>query len=415
MRVRRFGLATGLVLALGAGMLTPAQANDPQQQQNQVQQQIAATKNALENSTVRLRRAAVALVRIRAELPAARTAYAEAHARLVTAHQQLDVIRGHIQVLQEQMARTQRRIDATRARMSQTQDTINAIARQQYQDNGLAELAVVLDAESPSDFVQRVMDNELVASSQGQVVDQLVAAQAALVGRQQELQSTQVGLQQSRREARSEVLRIAKVTSQAKDARDRLLSLAADRHHALLVAKQEKSTELARLRQLKSAEQRLKALIVHVGSSGSGQVPSGSLLWPVDGYGVTANVGWRIHPVYGYRSCHTGTDIGAPLGTPAHAAAAGTVVLVQPDDGGPYGNSLLIDHGNGLSTFYAHLSAFEVSQGQHVSAGQTVALTGSTGWSTGPHLHFEVHINGVPYDPMGWFGSPMRSESQFCP
>jgi murein DD-endopeptidase MepM/ murein hydrolase activator NlpD len=415
MRFRRYGLTVGLAMALGAGVVAPAHADDPQNQQNQVQQQIAATKDALENSTLAVRRAAVSLVRIKAALPGARSAYAQAQARLTSAHDQLAAIRGHIVVLRGQQARTQHRIDATTLRLTQTQDTINSIAREEYQDNGMAELSVVLDAQSPSDYVQRVMNNELLASREGQIVGQLVAVQAAMVGHQQELETTQLGLQQSQRQASAEVERIAAVTAQAKAARDRLLVLAADRRHALAVARQNRSLELARLHQLRTTNSRLQALIAKSASSGSGQVPTGSLLWPVDGYGVTANVGWRIHPIYGYRSCHTGTDIGAPIGTPARAAASGRVVWVQPDDGGPYGNNVLVDHGNGLSTFYAHLSAFSVTQGEHVVAGQTVGLVGSTGWSTGPHLHFEVHINGVPYDPMGWFGAPMRSQSQFCP
>jgi murein DD-endopeptidase MepM/ murein hydrolase activator NlpD len=415
MRVRRCGLTVALALALGASLVTPAQADNPPDQHSQLQQQIAATTDALENSTLAVRHAAVSLVRIRAALPGARSAYAEARARLITAHDQLAAIRGHIVVLREQQARTQHRIDATTLHLTQTQDTINAIARAEYQDSGMAELSVVLDAQTPSDFVQRVMNNELLASGEGQIVGQLLAAQAAMVGRQQELASTQIGVHQSQRQARAEVKRITQVTAQARAARDHLLSLAADRKHALLVARQQKSVELARLHQLRSANRRLQALIAQSASSGSGQVPTGNLLWPVDGYGVTANVGWRIHPIYGYRSCHTGTDIGAPIGTPARAAASGRVMWVQPDNGGPYGNNVLVDHGNGLSTFYAHLSAFSVTQGEHVAAGQTVGLVGSTGWSTGPHLHFEVHINGVPYDPMGWFGAPMRSESQFCP
>jgi murein DD-endopeptidase MepM/ murein hydrolase activator NlpD len=415
MPVRRIAVAVALALALSGSVLGSAQADDPRSQQSQVQQQITATKDALENSSARLQRAAVALVRVRAELPAARSAYAQARGRLSAARQQLNAIRDHIGVLRDVQARTKQRIDVTVSRMDQTQNVINQIARQTYQDSGMAELSVVLDAESPSDFVERVMNNQIVTSREGEIIGQLLAAQAALVGHQQELATTQIGLHQAKRQASNEVDRIAQVTAKAKAAQNTLLALAADRRQALQVARQEKANELARLRQLRAVNQRLAALIARSASSGSGQIPTGSLLWPVDGYGITAGVGWRVHPVYGYRSCHTGTDIGAPTGTPAHSAAAGVVVWVQPDNGGPYGNNILVDHGNGLSTFYAHLSSFLVHQGEHVRAGQTIALTGDSGWSTGPHLHFEVHINGVPYDPMGWFGAPMRSQSQFCP
>ncbi|MEI8084222.1 MAG: M23 family metallopeptidase, partial [Actinomycetes bacterium] len=103
-----------------------------------------------------------------------------------------------------------------------------------------------------------------------------------------------------------------------------------------------------------------------------------------------------------YRSCHTGDDIGAPSGTPIRAAASGTVV--STDSGGAYGNNTLISHGGGLATMYAHQSRFAVRPGQKVTQGQIIGYVGSTGWSTGPHLHFEVHVNGIPYEPMGWFG-----------
>jgi murein DD-endopeptidase MepM/ murein hydrolase activator NlpD len=106
--------------------------------------------------------------------------------------------------------------------------------------------------------------------------------------------------------------------------------------------------------------------------------------------------------VYHYHSCHTGQDIGASSGTPIHAADAGVVLSVGKSRA--YGNVTLIDHGNGLVTMYAHQSRFGVSQGDVVGVGDVIGYVGSTGFSTGPHLHFEVHINGVPYNPMGWFG-----------
>ncbi len=140
------------------------------------------------------------------------------------------------------------------------------------------------------------------------------------------------------------------------------------------------------------------------GNSGGGSGPSssGSLTWPTPGYSVGGRTGPRVHPVYGYRSCHTGDDIGAPAGTPIRAAAGGRVITVA--SGGPYGNHTLISHGGGLSTMYAHQSRVSVRYGQNVSKGQVIGYVGSTGFSTGPHLHFEVHVNGVPYEPMGWFG-----------
>ena len=95
---------------------------------------------------------------------------------------------------------------------------------------------------------------------------------------------------------------------------------------------------------------------------------------------------------------HEGIDIAVPSGTPVHAAAAGTVIYAGWMTG--YGNLVVLDHGNGLATAYAHNSSLLVSVGQHVSQGQTISLSGSTGHSTGPHVHFEVRVNGVAVDPL---------------
>jgi murein DD-endopeptidase MepM/ murein hydrolase activator NlpD len=143
------------------------------------------------------------------------------------------------------------------------------------------------------------------------------------------------------------------------------------------------------------------------GSHGNGDPQAtGPLSWPMPGRSPGGGVGWRVHPVYGYRSCHTGVDIGAPLGTPIRAAETGIVLSTGWNRA--YGNVTLIDHGDGLVTMYAHQSRFGVTRGQAVSDQQVIGYVGSTGYSTGPHLHFEVHINGVPYDPMGWFGGVKR-------
>ena len=134
------------------------------------------------------------------------------------------------------------------------------------------------------------------------------------------------------------------------------------------------------------------------GSDGSPPPPasapsSSGLIWPVSGP-ITSPFGMR------WGSLHPGLDIGAGMGTPIKAAAAGRV-LVAGYNGG-YGNLVVIDHGNGLATAYAHQSQIAVSVGQQVAQGQVIGYVGSTGFSTGPHLHFEVRVNGSPVDPMGY-------------
>jgi len=119
-------------------------------------------------------------------------------------------------------------------------------------------------------------------------------------------------------------------------------------------------------------------------------------VWPVHGP-ISSPFGPRIHPIYGAPSFHTGIDIAVPEGTPVRAAASGTVTFAGWYEG--FGVLVVIDHGNGYESYYAHLSKLLVSAGQSVSAGDVIALSGNTGLSTGPHLHFEVRYFGTPVDP----------------
>lgn len=147
---------------------------------------------------------------------------------------------------------------------------------------------------------------------------------------------------------------------------------------------------------------RIEAFLRSSGSSSSGGAVRGQggyFVWPVSGQ-ITSPYGWRTHPVYGGRSFHTGIDIGVGHGTPIDAARSGRVV----DAGymGAYGLAAIIDHGEGMATLYAHMSSIRVSVGQQVRTGDVVGLVGSTGYSTGPHLHFEVRVNGSHQNPMNW-------------
>ncbi len=119
-------------------------------------------------------------------------------------------------------------------------------------------------------------------------------------------------------------------------------------------------------------------------------------VWPVRGT-ISSPFGPRIHPIYGVPSFHTGIDIAVPEGTPVRAAASGTVTFAGWHEG--FGVLVVIDHGNGYESYYGHLSKLLVSVGQSVSAGDVIALSGNTGLSTGPHLHFEVRYLGTPVDP----------------
>ena len=115
---------------------------------------------------------------------------------------------------------------------------------------------------------------------------------------------------------------------------------------------------------------------------------------------ITSSFGWRTHPILGYQRFHSGVDFGADYGTTIHAADSGTVIFSGWYGG--YGNAVILDHGNGISSLYGHTSELYVSEGQTVQRGQSIAAVGSTGLSTGPHLHFEVRQDGDPVDPMAY-------------
>ena len=132
------------------------------------------------------------------------------------------------------------------------------------------------------------------------------------------------------------------------------------------------------------------------GGSTAPPVYSSSYVWPCGG-DITSEFGWRIHPIYGDSRFHAGVDIGASSGTPVACAGNGTVISAGWNGG--YGNCVIVDIGNGLSAVYAHLSAINVSSGETVAAGQTVGAVGSTGDSTGSHLHYEVRLYGSPVSP----------------
>jgi len=122
-------------------------------------------------------------------------------------------------------------------------------------------------------------------------------------------------------------------------------------------------------------------------------------MWPVNGP-ISSPYGYRIHPILGYLKLHTGIDFGVGYGTPIHACDSGLVIYATWMGG--YGNVIIVDHGHGISTLYAHQSSLAVGTGSLVARGQVVGYVGSTGFSTGPHLHFEVRVNGNPVDPMGY-------------
>ena len=127
-----------------------------------------------------------------------------------------------------------------------------------------------------------------------------------------------------------------------------------------------------------------------------GVAPSGKMLWPTNGR-LSSGFGYRTSSTTGRQRMHNGIDIFAPVGTPVIAADSGQVIKAEYEGG--YGYAVLVYHGGGVATFYAHLSGFNVTPGQHVQKGQIIGYVGTTGYTTGPHLHFEVRVKGNARNP----------------
>ncbi|MBE7012542.1 MAG: hypothetical protein E7416_00475 [Ruminococcaceae bacterium] len=155
------------------------------------------------------------------------------------------------------------------------------------------------------------------------------------------------------------------------------------------------------MRKAKEAEYEAQREIARLVSGDTSKYVGGKLLWPsTNSYRVTSPFSMRVHPTLGVYKQHTGMDIGAAYGTDVLAAADGTVIISGWNNA--WGNYVVINHGGGLTTLYAHNSKLIVSKGQRVTRGQVIAKVGSTGYSTGPHIHFEVQVNGSPVNPMSY-------------
>jgi murein DD-endopeptidase MepM/ murein hydrolase activator NlpD len=241
-----------------------------------------------------------------------------------------------------------------------------------------------------------------VSRAQNKTLADLNAAKADLALRGLQAQQALAAAESARAAATAALAGASTAAARATRAQARVRAIIASRAHALAVARHARARVAAQYVELKREQARLRALDRRRGGY-QGPV-SGELFWPIPGSPIVQGVGPRIHPVYGYKSCHTGDDVKGWYGTPIRAAANGRVIAVLNE--GAYGLHTLIAHGGTLSTMYAHQSGVAVHTGQIVQRGQVIGYVGASGWVTGPHLHFEVHVDGVPYDPMGWFGGP---------
>ena len=175
----------------------------------------------------------------------------------------------------------------------------------------------------------------------------------------------------------------------------------AERAQLLYKAEEEKRSSESEYQRMLAVSENIKAMIqsMEAASSMPAGGGSGAFRWPCSGP-ITSYYGWRTHPIFQTKRYHSGIDIAVDTGTPIRAAASGTVIYSGWMGG--YGYCVMISHGGGLVSLYGHNSSLAVGEGQRVSQGQVIAYAGSTGYSTGPHCHFEVRVHGEVTDPLNY-------------
>jgi murein DD-endopeptidase MepM/ murein hydrolase activator NlpD len=308
---------------------------------------------------------------------------------------EIDLLRGDIADKQASIARVKDEYD-------RQNDLLNARADATYRAGDWFYLQVLLDSTDFQDLITRTSLVSRIFDADRGIADELAGTRTGLEKTTVELNRSLDEVAAKRAEAQAEESKLEALHS------DRASKLSAQ--EAVMAQKSallsETKQNVARLTAIAQAEEdesaRIASQLKGGGSSkGSGRYP-GSMAWPTPGYTrVTSPFGWRMHPVLHVRKFHSGVDIGAPSGARIVAAGDGTVISAGYNSG--YGNMTMIDHGNGLVSVYGHQSRISVSRGQHVTKGQTIGAVGSTGMSTGPHLHFEVRVNGEPRDPLGGY------------
>jgi len=327
-------------------------------------------------------------------------------AEATTRSQQL---RAEVESLRAQIAQKEAEIAQTQADYEVQQDLLDARMATSYKNGTWFYLDLLLDSKNFNDLIARTTLVQRVIESNQQIALQLEESRQALEQRRVELDRTLQSVQLKRQEAEAVEANLREMRTQRQAALDAQESI--QNQKASMMEESEANAErLLEFAQQEEAEAaRIEAELRSSSSSGSGQY-NGVMAWPTPGfYRVTSPYGYRIHPIFGTRKLHTGIDIGRNLDPPrsidgAAIVASGDGTVVYAGYRGGYGNTVMIDHGNGVVTLYAHQQAggITVSDGQSVVKGQRIGTVGSTGYSTGPHLHFEVRVNGSPVDPMGY-------------
>ena len=329
---------------------------------------------------------------------------------------QVASLRNQIAIVQTQLSKKEAELKEAKARLAQLRAQLKRslrILRQRlvdiYESNTPDAMTVILNSHgfrdllTRYDYLQKIQSQDTsiavrvkdLRDQEKRTVDRVRAARNAIADKKAELEQSQAALESKQSDLVAARQKDQQILSQVQQTKDRLEGDVGD--ISAQIASQLQAQQQAEAAQAAAQAQASSS------STGASTAPTGpvqgesssGMIWPVNGPITSPFCEQRA-----WESCHPGIDIGVPTGTPIHAAAAGTVAIAGPESG--YGNYTCIDHGGGVSTCYGHQESISVSVGQHVSQGQVIGISDCTGLCFGPHLHFEVRVNGQPVDPMGY-------------
>jgi murein DD-endopeptidase MepM/ murein hydrolase activator NlpD len=413
-------LRTILIVVAGVVLLaTPAIAN-PDDDKARVDRELAAASEDLTTATAKAQKAATDYAMAVGALPAAETVAAEAAGQVVAAEAAARRAQREVEAARVEQAKADAVLASAAADVDEARGGVAQFVNATYKGGGVALLDSLVTAHSPNEFAVRIGYLDKVAENRHTAVEALVRTRG--LAREQRGAAGLAGhrAQEAAKAAERALERGKAAAAAATAATERVKGLIAQRESAVAAANDERGAVLAKYNQLQDESARVAAELRAVaarkppsgggGGGGGGSLPvvsSGAFLtMPVHGR-KTSNFGRRFHPLFHYWRLHSGMDLGAGMGAPIVAAADGEVVRAGYSGGS--GNYTCVYHGryqrDAISTCYAHQSQILVRPGQQVRRGQLIGRVGSTGTSTGPHLHFEVRLDGNPVDPAKWLPS----------
>jgi peptidoglycan DL-endopeptidase CwlO len=313
----------------------------------------------------------------------------------------LDAERAQLAAVQQKLRAERLRLTRLRARLLESRRVLAQRLVQVYETGEPDLVSVVLNADGFADLLERTEFMSRLSHQDTQIIDAVMTAKAEATASAKRLgrlekKETEVTAQiQARRD------QVASIRVGLQGTRDKLAGYRAQKQHLLASSVSHRHALEDDVAGLRSQQRKIEARLASAaGPAVAGPVRpgSGGLIWPVNGPITSPFCESRA-----WEACHPGIDIGVPSGTPIRAAAAGTVVLLQGEaSSGGYGNFTCIQHTGSMSTCYAHQERFAVTMGQHVAQGQVIGYSDCTGRCFGPHLHFEVRINGQVVNPMNY-------------